>query len=402
MFNQLLANVRVDEERVRGSLNLTANENILSNSARHFLASPLGERYYWEGEENGIVALGSFLMPGYPGVREIVEEAERILCRMLAAEHVNCNMLSGVHAMSSTITALSSPGDTVASIPVSHGGHFLTQPIISSIGRKHIPLPFKFDPLRIDLERCSEFLKKEKPKLIYLDTSYALEAHPISQLRELTPPETLIVYDASHSLGLITGGQFQSPLLEGADVITANTHKTFPGPHRGIVAFRDGAYGKAKKDEINNFCSSIHCNQLLALCVTVFEMNQWGEKYAFDTIANARALGNALLSLGFELRKTSTGHTTNNNQLHVYLSCQKNYKERFQHLISNRVSLNFKEMQRPLMRIGTQEVTRRGMKDKEMIEIAQILFDCLQFNDVKERVTDLLNKFQTCKYTLDS
>jgi glycine/serine hydroxymethyltransferase len=397
----IIESINSEEKGVINTLNLNANENRLSKTASQFLASPIGEKYYWKGQENGVIKFGNFLMRGYPITDHFLEHSKNLFLDMLDAEDLNLSPLSGIHAITSTLISSTKVGDLILSVPVSHGGHFLTQEIITLSGRKHLFIPFIYSPLGIDFDKFEELISVHRPQVIFLDTSYYIEQYNLAELRRLIGSEVLIIYDASHTLGLISGGQFQSPLKEGADIITANTHKTFPGPHKGIIAFRSSNLSNQLSLKIENFCSSIHCNHLLALAVTIMEMFHWGEGYAVQMIKNTRALGLYLSELGYELRTTSCHEVSNNNQLHVYLPESINYLDTYKHLCENNLNLNFKHMERPLMRIGTQEITRRGMKESDMKIIASFIHKGLEQIRIRDEVKDLNEQFPFIHYSFD-
>lgn len=106
-----------------------------------------------------------------------------------------------------------------------------------------------------------------------------MKPHPIRELRKALGPDVIIVYDASHTLGLIMAGKFQSPLEEGADIISANTHKTLPGPHKGLIAFKDRELGEKANALITaNLYSTVHTNSLLALAISIIEADKFGKK----------------------------------------------------------------------------------------------------------------------------
>lgn len=98
------------------------------------------------------------------------------------------------------------------------------------------------------------------------------------EIREALGEDVIIIYDASHTMGLIMGQQFQAPFKEGANVICANTHKTLPGPQKGMMAFRDKELGK-KANAIIDGClySSPHTASMIALSTTILEIKEFGQ-----------------------------------------------------------------------------------------------------------------------------
>lgn len=183
--------------------------------------------------------MGDFLGLGFKSVEDLINMATEAAKHMLSASSVNLNVLSGVHAMMSAILSVTNPGEMVLTVPKDARGHFATAGILERVGRKHSYVAYDLKNLRFDVEKTAVIAKKLDAKAIYLDVSYYLNPHNLKELREAVGDEIIIIYDASHTMGLIMGQQFQAPFVEGANVICANTHKTLPGPHKGMIAFRD-------------------------------------------------------------------------------------------------------------------------------------------------------------------
>jgi glycine hydroxymethyltransferase len=112
------------------------------------------------------------------------------------------------------------------------------------IGLETISLSFDFNEMNIDPDKSAEIIRASSPGIITFGSSVFLFPHPVQELVDVAREvNAFVVYDAAHVLGLIAGKQFQDPLNEGADFITASTHKTFLGPQGGLV------YGRLGEDE---------------------------------------------------------------------------------------------------------------------------------------------------------
>ncbi len=95
--------------------------------------------------------------------------------------------------------------------------------------------PTTSDGYHLDAPACVDLVEQKRPQLVIL-VSMFLFPEPVSQVAEVCRAHGIpVLYDAAHVLGLILGGQFQQPFAEGAHLITASTHKTFPGPQRGVI-----------------------------------------------------------------------------------------------------------------------------------------------------------------------
>ncbi len=397
--------INKDVERNNNFLHMTANENQISKTARQFLNTSISDRYYFGGgDENAIVEMGHFLGLGFKSVEELVFLATEAAKQMLYAQAVNLNVLSGVHAMMSAILSVTEPGETVLTVPVPVGGHFATQGILARVGRKHDFVDFDLTNLRFDTEKIAKKVKSTGAKAIYLDVSYYLNPHNLTELREAVGKNIIIIYDASHTMGLIMGQQFQAPLREGANVTCANTHKTLPGPHKGMIAFRDKDLAE-KANAIIDGClySTPHMTHLIGLAITILEMKEFGQEYAKQIIANSRALGKKFTELGYEVRKANNGEYSNNHQVHVFIDNSGESLELYNRLLKNNISTNFDAPlgNRVFIRIGTQELTRRGFKEHDVEFLAELVDKALKGEDVSSEITKLSNAFTTIKYSFD-
>jgi glycine hydroxymethyltransferase len=226
----------------------------------------------------------------------------------------------------------------------------------------------------------------------------------LREIRGALGENAIIIYDASHTMGLIMGQQFQAPLKEGANVVCANTHKTLPGPQKGMIAFRDEELG-SKANDIINAClfSSPHTHQLIALATTILEMREFGEEYAKQIIANSNTLAQSLVQKGYKVKKANTGRYSENHQVHLLTSEIGNYKKLYDQLFANQIAVNFDDPfdQGIFIRLGTQEITRRGMKETEMEEIAGFIDSSLRGEKIADSIKSFIKRYQKVHYSFD-
>lgn len=407
LLADLVALIDRDADRDRRSLWLTANEGMMSRTAGTFLNSTLSNRYYsGAGDEDAVVTnpYTPFMSRGRPGVAELVGAASRAAAAMLDASIVNLNCLSGIHAMTSTILALSEPRDAVMSVEVGDGGHFATRHVVERCGRRWAPAPVDQCTWLIDPRRLASACDRFDVRLLYIDCSYELSPQDVAAIRRAVGDDVSVVYDVSHTLGLIMGGVLASPLSLGADAICGNTHKTLSGPHRGLIAYRDPELA-AKADAIidGGLYSSNHLMTLIALCVTVLEMQRWGGDYAGQVVANARRLAAALTRFGWELRPSAGGEFTSTHQIHVFSEALAHHRLLYGRFSASNIALGFDNCLggRTFIRLGTQEVTRRGMGDAEMQQVAGLLVGAAAGEDVSTEVADLALRHERACYSFD-
>src|SRR6266702_118258 len=399
--------IHKDEQTDTKFLHLTSNEPYTSKTATTFANSRLADRYYMGAGEDGMVDLGDFTSLGLPGIASLVRAAEDAAKEMLGASVVNLSCLSGVHAMMCAILSTTEPGDMVMTVHHDHGGHFATKGIVDRIGRKHVLTPaYDYDALKFDAEAIAKTYKESGCKAFYMDVSYYLNPHNLHEIRTALGEEAIIIYDASHTMGLIMGQQFQAPFKEGANVICANTHKTLPGPQKGMIAFRDEKFGKKANDIIDGcLYSSPHTASMIALATTILEMKEFGKDFAKQIIVNSNTLGEALNKRGYHVRKANTGRWSENHQVHLLTEKVGDYKELWRKLYKNNINVNFDSpdvfKKGAFIRLGTQEITRRGMKEAEMEQIADFLQRGLSGYGFASEVTDFIGKYQTAHYSFD-
>lgn len=400
----LIDNLKRDEKRNAEFLHITANEAQMSRSANLFMNSKLSERYYMGRGVDDIKDYGIFTALSLDSVADLVDQAETATKEMLGASIVNLNLLSGVHAMMCSLLSTTEPGDTVMTVPKEAGGHFATPGILDRIGRKNITATFDIDKLQFNAEKIADDFKKHNAKAFYIDVSYYLNPHNLSEIRKAIGDKAVIIYDASHTMGLILGQQFQAPLKEGADIISSNTHKTLFGPHKGLIAFKDRALGEKANDIINgSLFSTPHTHHLIALAISLLELKQFGQEYAKQVIENSNTIAEQFVKLGYDVRKANTGRFSEDHQVHIYIDDKGERLDLYKKLLNNHISTNFDMPlgKRLYIRLGTQEVTRRGMKEKEMETIAQLVDGAFKGKNVKNDVSTLNNKFSSIEYSFD-
>ncbi|MBN2344877.1 MAG: glycine hydroxymethyltransferase, partial [Candidatus Aminicenantes bacterium] len=271
--------------------------------------------------------------------------------------------------------------------------------------------PLTTDRYHIDVERTVELIEKVKPNLLVMGKSLYLFPDPVKELaplcRELEIP---ILYDGAHVLGLIAGGQFHDPLAEGATWLTGSTHKTFPGPQRGVILGNLDAAGEKKywpaadRGVFPGTSSNHHLYSLPALLVAVREMKTHGRAYAEQTCRNAVALAKALEASGIPVEAREFGYTRS-HQIAVNVSGFGGGVPAALALEANDVICNYNmlpgdsdPMNPSGLRIGTPEMTRFGMKEADFSALGELMAEAIRGKKVKEQVNRLRARFVQMQY----
>jgi glycine hydroxymethyltransferase len=372
---------------------MIASENILSPLAEEMLITDPGARY----------AEGLPKKRYYQGliyIDEIELKIEALAKEIFKVRFADVRPISGTVANMAVLYALAQPGDRLATCDIKHGAH-ISSAVFGSVGFRglqHIPLPFDPKIMSLDVEGSRKVILQEKPKVLLLGMSVFLFPAPVKELSEAAKEVGAKTwYDGAHVLGLIGGGEFQDPLHEGADVMTGSTHKTLPGPQRGIIlSDREEDLDLRKnirKAVFPGVTSNHHLNTLMALGIALAEFKAFGKEYVRQIVKNAQALGSALYEHGLDVAAPDLGFTKSHT---VVVDVQKHGggRKASQDLEDANIIVNKNLLpwdtgtsQEPAgIRLGTQELTRMGMKESEMKHVAELIKRVVVDHEDKEKV----------------
>ena len=407
------------------TINLIASENTPSAAVRRVQNSDFMGRYA-EGHPNE----GDHVNRYYQGTRYI-DEIERMahdeIIELFHARQADVRPISGNAANTSIALGLLRGGDTIVANSTDAGGHISHGPVgvfgrrIQSRGQSlklgvansvHLHyLPLTADHYHVDAQKTIELIDKESPQLVVMGKSLFLFPEPVTEVAAFCKTKDIpLLYDGAHVLGLIAGGQFQSPLQEGATWMTGSTHKTFPGPQRGVILGNLDAEGEKKywpaadRGVFPGSSSNHHLNTLPALVVATREMKQYGSEYAAQIVRNAQALGRSLDVLGTAVEARDFGYTRS-HMIAVNVAQAGGGVEVAKRLETNDIIVNYNmvpgdtDPRNPSgLRIGVPEMTRFGMDERAMGELAQLIHDAIHGENVKAQVNALRSRYVEMKY----
>jgi len=366
-----------DRWRGHDVFNLLASENAVSRTARRYLASDLAGRYTLPMD---LEVDGERIDNSYAGTRytdRIERLANDAAARLFRARYATTRPLSGHIAAFSVLAPLLPRGSRLLAIPVEDGGYdgYRTGFLPTMLGHEVRPLPADGPGHTVVAETAVRTIRAERPNAVLLGQSFVLEPFPLRAIADAAHDVgALVLYDASHVLGLIAGGQFQDPLREGADVVFGSTHKSFPGPQGGlIVTDREDLGHQIDPYLVWRTFDNAHWNRIAALGQTLLELERCGREYAATVIANARALAEALHAEGLPLVRAEHGFTSS-HQIHL-----DRPRLRSEHHLGPGAFARRLERRRLLVdlvgRIGLAEVSRLGLVPEEMPRLARLLVD---------------------------
>lgn len=369
--------LRSHQERSQRTLTLIPAEGIMAPITRLPLVADLYARYMFD--EDADPAAGDWRFPaGKEAAWLETGLAVPLLRRLTGATAVNVRPLSGLHAMQMVMTALAGPpGSTIACLGLAQGGHYATADVARQMGRTPVHLPGR-GMHELDVDRLDDFLDEHRPHLVYVDQCHALtslDVTPLAAAIARSGLPTVLHVDISHTLGLVLGGALPNPLNSGADSLSASTHKSFPGPQKGIIATRTADIGRRIKAAQPRMVSNHHFAAVAALGLSLAAFADHAGAYAQAVIANARALGKELAHGGWELAGTGFGYT-HTHQLWVARTPQPTARDAARRLYEAGLHVNWLTdlpLGEPALRLGLAEATWLGLDIDDMPRLAEIM-----------------------------
>jgi glycine hydroxymethyltransferase len=358
-----------EEKRQQQQVQLIPSENFVSDAVKRALGSDLSNKY----------------AEGYPGKRyyqgnKIIDEIENLAVergkKLFGVEYLNVQPYSGSPANAAILMALVEPGDKICGMMLSAGGHLTHgHPNITFSGKFYNSVQYDVDENgKIDMEKLSEFVLKEKPKLIFAGTTAYPWIFEWEKFREIADSVgAYLVADISHIAGLIVGGVHPDP-VPYVDVFMSTTHKTLRGPRGAIIGTENLEIAhKIDKAVFPGMQGGPHMNTIAAMAVAFEEDSRPEFKiYAEQVVKNAQALKKGLGDLKL--------FGTENHLIVVDVGVGRG-KEVAEKLEDNGIIVNANTIphdnsgpMRPSgIRIGTPAMTTRGWKEKEFEEVGKMM-----------------------------
>ena len=416
-YDEVFASLEKHNKWFENSIPLIASENIPSPAVREAIISDFGNRYAegWPGER---------VYAGCTYIDEVEIQCMDLAKKLFKSEFADVRPISGVVANLAIYSAFSNPNDVMIASSIPAGGH------ISHGKKEHSGTAglvhgldiefFAFDPeemtLNVDKTKAKvEDLKSQGrlPKIAMFGGSVFLFPHPVKELADfLKSYDMHLNYDAAHVAGLIAGGLFQDPLREGIDTMTMSTHKTLFGPQGGLVLGFEKHAESIKKAMFPGLTSSHHIHHMAAKAVAFAEALEFGKDYASQTIKNAKTLAAELSNIGFKVLGEKNSYTESHQTVVNVLDYGDGGKieadlEKANIIVNRQLIPGDLKAKRHYMhpggiRLGTSEITRLGMKESEMKEVAsmikQVVIDKKEPNELTRKVAEFRKEFQKTKY----
>jgi glycine hydroxymethyltransferase len=416
-----------EQYRDKECINMIASEGIKSPAVCQMLdmAHDLATRYA-EGENDKDGHVKKRYYQGQKFMSQIEDCATDAVKSLFRATWADVRLISGTHANTATFKGLSlaSKNNKMVVTPLSCGAHIshdYTGLAGSILGIDNINHVYDINEFNIDPEKSAYVIRAAKPGIVTFGGSLFLFPHPIKELKEVCDEVgAYVAYDAAHVLGLIAGGQFQDPLREGADFITASTHKTFPGPQGGVIMgvpdtpAKEKAVRKIQCAVFPLTASSTHLGRLPALGMACLEMKVFGQQLAAQIVKNAQTAGQYLYENGVKVVAEHKGFTRS-HQIALDVRAFGGGNKIAQDLEDANIILNKNllpyddqsDKENPAgLRVGFQDVTRHGMGEGDIKHLCDLMLDVIKGKrtpaQVKLDVMALKKEFSQVKYGFQS
>ena len=366
-----------EKKRQQDNLEMIASENFTSEAVMEAMGSYMTNKY----------------AEGYPGNRyyagcQNVDVSETIaierLKKLFGAEHANVQPHSGAQANEAVYTACLQPGDKVLTLTLNSGGHISHMSKATAQSRFYEPIYYDVNPETyvIDYDEVERLALENKPKLIITGASAYPRTIDFKRFREIADKcGALLMVDMAHIAGLVAAGVHPSP-VPYADFVTSTTHKTLRGPRGGIILCKEEW---AKQIDLAVFprTQGGPLEHVIAGKAVAFKeaLSPEFKEYQKQIVANAKVLAERLIENGFNVL---TGGTDNHLVLLDLRNKEITGKDLETRLDSVRITTNknavpFDTENKKTtsgLRLGTPALTTRGMKEEQMVKIADLIKLC--------------------------
>jgi glycine hydroxymethyltransferase len=393
--------IMAEEKRQRENIELIASENFTSRAVMEAQGSVLTNKY----------------AEGYPRKRwyggcENVDVAEQLAIdrarRLFGAEHVNVQPHSGAQANMAVYFAAIKPGDKILTMNLAHGGHLTHGHPANFSGKFYQVTHYGVDEKSetIDYDALQKQAEEVRPVMITAGASAYPRTIDFPRLRQIADSVGAILFiDMAHIAGLVAVGQHPSPISH-AQFVTTTTHKSLRGPRGGLVLCEE-KFAKAIDSTLFPGVQGgplMHVIAAKAVCLHEALQPQFRE-YQRQVVVNAKALAAGVAKHGYRI---VSGGTDNHLMLVDLRPKEINGKEAQE--ILDRAGITVNKNAIPFdtypifkpggIRIGTPAVTTRGMKEEEMLEIADLIAEALEkrsdadaLEQVRTKVRELTRRF---------
>jgi glycine hydroxymethyltransferase len=413
--------IKEEEERQLRGIELIASENYVSSQVMKAMGSVLTNKY----------------AEGYPGRRyyggcEVVDKTEQLAIdrakKLFGAEYANVQPHSGAQANAAVMLACLKPGDTILGFNLSHGGHLTHGSPVNFSGKLYRAVFYGVEQEtgRINYDHVEKIAHSEKPKLIICGASAYSRDWDYVRLRQIADAiGAILLADISHPAGLIAKG-ILNDALPHCHIVTTTTHKTLRGPRGGMILmgkdFENPWGEKTPKGEIKMMSAVLDgavfpgtqggpLEHIIAAKAVAFgeALTDDFMHYSVRIVKNAQVLAKAFTDMGYHIVSGGT-----DNHLMLIDLRNKNITGKEAEKVLGMVDITVNKNMVPFddktpfvtsgIRIGTPAVTTRGLKEKDMLKIAEWIDAALtkrtnetELNKIRKKINNYMKKFPLFK-----
>ncbi len=383
--------IQSELERQRNNIILIASENFASRAVM---------------EAQGCVMTNKYA-EGYPGKRyyrgtacvDVAENLARERCKKLfvGAEHVNVQPVSGTQANMAAYFAVLKLGDTIMGMNLAHGGHLSHGSPVNFSGRMYKIVPYSVSPETemLDYSEMAAIARKNKPQLIVVGASSYPRTIDFKVVREIADEVgAKVMADIAHIAGLCAVGAHPTP-VPYADIVTTTTHKTLRGPRGALIICKEELASAIDRSVFPGTQGGPFMHAIAAKAVAFKEaLTPEFKEYQFQVVKNARVLADRLLENKFDLVSGGT-----DNHLMMVKLIKEGITGKVADETLERAGITLNKNMIPFdpatpfvtsgIRIGTPAMTTRGMKETEMVKIADMITSVIRDIKNEETIADV-------------
>ena len=388
---EIAAAIQAELERQRNNIILIASENFASRAVM---------------EAQGCVMTNKYA-EGYPGKRyyrgtasvDVAENLARERCKKLfvGAEHVNVQPVSGTQANMAAYFAVLKLGDTIMGMNLAHGGHLSHGSPVNFSGKMYKIVPYSVSPETemLDYSEMAAIARKNKPELIVVGASSYSRTIDFKVVREIADEVgAKVMADIAHIAGLCAVGAHPTP-VPYSDIVTTTTHKTLRGPRGALIICKEELAAAVDRSVFPGTQGGPFMHAIAAKAVAFKEaLAPEFKEYQFQVVKNARVLADRLLENKFDLVSGGT-----DNHLMMVKLIKEGITGKVADETLERAGITLNKNMIPFdpatpfvtsgIRIGTPAMTTRGMKEGQMVQIADMITSVIRNITNEETIADV-------------
>jgi glycine hydroxymethyltransferase len=384
--------IKKEAKRQNEEIELIASENYVSKAVMEAMGTILTNKY----------------SEGYPGHRyyggnQVVDEIENLAIerakKLFNAEHVNVQPLSGSPANAAVYFAFLKPGDKVMGLRLDHGGHLSHGHPVNFSGMLYNFVQYEVDSStgKIDMDKVREIALREKPKMIVAGYSAYSREIEWQKFQDIANEVGAFTFgDIAHTAGLIAAGELANP-VPIFDVVSTTTHKTLRGPRGAMIMCKEKYAKKVDRAVFPGMQGGPHDHITAAKAVAFAEALKDDFKvYSKQVIKNAKTMAEKFIELGYKVVSNGT-----DNHLMVVDMTSKGISGKDCEEVLEKIGISISRSTIPNdpnppinpsgARFGTPAATTRGMKEKEMVRIVEIVDAAIANKEDKKKLKELRN-----------